>query len=171
MLYRVPASRSLVDEQRARFVSEPMSVPDARHFVADRVASCGFAELVEDAALLATELSANAALHSHSRYFDVVVRTTTSAVRIGVEDEGAVSASGVVMRPSPLAEVGGAELAPGMLDAAGHLDGANLTDLLEEEPGSGRGLVIVAALADRWGIDRTGSGKIVWGEFVTHRGR
>ena len=160
MLLRVPASRTTVDEQRARFASEPMSVPDARRFVADRVARSGLTDLVEDAALLATELSANAALHSHSRYFDVVVQTSSAAVRIGVADEGAVSASSVVMRPSPLTGTDGNGSDVGEVD---------LAEAIEDEPASGRGLVIVAAVADRWGIDETRSGKVVWGELATDR--
>ena len=30
---------------------------------------------------------------------------------------------------------------------------------------SGRGLMLVAGLVERWGIDRSGDGKIVWAEF------
>jgi two-component sensor histidine kinase len=30
----------------------------------------------------------------------------------------------------------------------------------------GRGLVIVEALSDRWGVDRTAAGKEVWAEFA-----
>lgn len=35
------------------------------------------------------------------------------------------------------------------------------------EAGDGRGLAIVAALADRWGVDRDGLGQSVWAELST----
>lgn len=36
---------------------------------------------------------------------------------------------------------------------------------------SGRGLALVDALADRWGCERSGSGKLVWAEFSRDRGQ
>ena len=32
---------------------------------------------------------------------------------------------------------------------------------------SGRGMLLVAALATSWGVERTGTGKVVWAEFDT----
>ena len=32
---------------------------------------------------------------------------------------------------------------------------------------SGRGMLLVAALATSWGVDRTAAGKVLWGEFDT----
>jgi anti-sigma regulatory factor (Ser/Thr protein kinase) len=149
------------NEQRVRFVAEPMSVPVARRFVADRVTGSGLAELAEDAALLATELSANAALHSHSRYFDVVVHTRPEAVRIGVADEGNVPVDAVAIRPSQLATVDDDTDLLDLFDPD--------AELLDLEPSTGRGLAIVAALADRWGVEVTEQGKVVWGELASAR--
>jgi anti-sigma regulatory factor (Ser/Thr protein kinase) len=36
---------------------------------------------------------------------------------------------------------------------------------VDAEAGDGRGLTIVAALADRWGVDRDGLGQSVWAEL------
>ena len=47
-------------------------------------------------------------------------------------------------------------------------DAAHVPALKHPEPGDlrGRGLVIVQALSDRWGVQVTGSGKAVWCEFA-----
>lgn len=137
-------------EQRVRFVAEPQSVPFARRFVTDSVLGSGLAGLADDAALLVTELSANAALHSGSRYFDVVVQASPQAVRIGVADDG--SGDQVAVRRGALAT----------LDADDDID--PLTALALEST-TGRGLVIVSAVADRWGVHETAGGKLVWGEL------
>lgn len=139
-------------EHRVRFVAEPESVPVARRFVTDSVLGSGLTGLAEDAAVLVTELSSNAALHSGSRYFDVVVQASPRAVRIGVVDEG--HGAHVAPRRSPLAT----------LEPDDDLD--PLTALASEAT-TGRGLVIVSAVADRWGIHQTAAGKIVWGELST----
>jgi anti-sigma regulatory factor (Ser/Thr protein kinase) len=38
---------------------------------------------------------------------------------------------------------------------------------VDADAGDGRGLTIVAALADRWGVDRDGLGQSVWAELST----
>lgn len=97
--------------------------------------------LSDDVALLVAELAANAVLHGRVPGRDFELRLTyayaTGMVRIEVSDthEG---------RPERPAVTAG-ELAP---DADG-----------------GRGLLIVEAVAARWGVgDRTGPGKTVWAE-------
>ncbi|MGH3507433.1 MAG: ATP-binding protein [Nocardioidaceae bacterium] len=142
------ASDGRPSEHRVRFVAEPQSVPVARRFVTDSVLGSGLTGLADDAALLATELSSNAALHSGSRYFDVVVQASPHAVRIGVADEGH-GAAGVVPRRSALAT----------------LEADDGLDPLAAEATTGRGLVIVSAVADRWGVHETDAGKVVWGEL------
>ena len=45
-------------------------------------------------------------------------------------------------------------------------------DLLAEEPAgdSGRGLLLVSKIADRWGVRREDRGKVVWAELVAQAG-
>jgi hypothetical protein len=152
----VPAPDTRTQERRVRFVAEPLSVPVARRFVTDSVTGSGLADLAEDAGLLVTELSSNAALHSGCRYFDVVVQSSDQAVLIGVEDAG--PAVSVTPRPSVLLSL-----------AEWELDELDPFDVLDIEATTGRGLVIVSALADRWGVDETVDGKRVWGELSADR--
>ncbi|MBA3311250.1 MAG: ATP-binding protein [Nocardioidaceae bacterium] len=152
-------------ELRVRFAAHPASVPGARRFVADGLRSWGRRALVEDAAVCVTELSANAALHSGSRYFDVSVQGRPESVRVCVEDQGTVPASAVVARTGvQLAERelvttnGEAVGAPGARDEP-------VLSLLDDEPTTGRGLVIVAHVASAWGVDETPAGKRIWAEL------
>ncbi len=142
-----------LNQQRVRFVAEPLSVPVARRFVTDSVTGSGLPDLAEDAALLVSELSANAALHSGSRYFEVLVQAWSSSVRIGVCDDG--SAVAVAARRSRLID-----------RHDERVDDVPVFDVHDLESTTGRGLVIVSALADRWGVEDTDEGKLVWGELT-----
>ncbi|HEU5107294.1 MAG TPA: ATP-binding protein [Micromonosporaceae bacterium] len=42
--------------------------------------------------------------------------------------------------------------------------------IVDAEAGDGRGLTIVAALSDRWGVDRDGLGQSVWAELSAGEG-
>lgn len=133
-------------ELRVRFAAHPASVPGARRFVTDGLRSWGRRALVEDAAACVTELSSNAALHSGSRYFEVSMQGRVESVLVCVEDAGTVPAGAVV----PRAEV--------------RLTGGD--PLLDDEPTTGRGLVIVSSIADAWGVDETAAGKRIWAELT-----
>jgi anti-sigma regulatory factor (Ser/Thr protein kinase) len=136
-------------ELRVRFAADPASVPGARRFVADGLASWGLPRLVEDATLCVSELAGNAALHSGSRFMQVSLHRLDGAVRVAVEDEGAVPTEAVVPRPS-------------FPDPDDELD----VLLLENESTTGRGLAIVSILARDWGVETTEDGKRIWAEVV-----
>jgi anti-sigma regulatory factor (Ser/Thr protein kinase) len=131
-------------ELRVRLAADPASVPGARRFVTDGLRSLGRTGFVDDAALCVTELAANAALHSASTFMEVSLRALDGAVRIVVEDDGAVPVEAVVPRAS-FGDVS---------------DDADLA--LADETTTGRGLGIVSVLADDWGVEDTGAGKRVW---------
>lgn len=135
--------RQARDEVRVRLLADPASVPAARRFVRDALSDWQLGELVDDVALCVSELTSNAALHSASPYFDVVMHEVPGAVRICVDDQGPVPAEAVVAR-------GG---------GAGEEQGTWSMDSLAS---TGRGLVIVSAIASDWGVEQTGSGKRVW---------
>ncbi|MGH3361786.1 MAG: ATP-binding protein [Nocardioides sp.] len=139
-------------ELRARFAAEPASVPGARRFVADGLRSWGMAHLVDDVALCVTELGANAALHGAAAFMSVTLTTKHERVTVSVEDDGQVLGSAVVPRADYSVDV-----APG-------------PHALADEPTTGRGLAIVAALATQWGVDITADGKKVWAEFGQEAG-
>lgn len=132
-----------LSELRVRLAAEPVSVPGARRFVADGLAFWGRPALVEDAALCITEMASNAALHSASGFMDVSVQDRRDSVRICVEDEG----------PAPVQAV-----VPPLRAVAGSGD-------LEDEPTTGRGLMIVSILARDWGVEETVSGKRIWADI------
>ena len=133
---------------RVRLVADPVSVPAARRFVRDALAEWRLPELVDDASLCVSELTANAALHSASAYFEVVLDEQPGAVRISVDDRGAVPAGAVVARGG---DPSSADSPPPSLDALAS---------------TGRGLVIVSAIASDWGVEEIDSGKRVWARIA-----
>jgi anti-sigma regulatory factor (Ser/Thr protein kinase) len=131
----------------ARFAAEAASVPGARHFVTDGLRSWGMTHLVDDIALCVTELGANAALHSAAAFMSVTITNKAPTVTISVEDDGDVVGAAVVPR---------ADYSP---------DAVQTPHALDDEPTTGRGLAIVAALASQWGVHATEGGKKVWATF------
>jgi len=83
------------------------------------------------------ELAANALEHSCSRAVTVSVLRTAGAVVVSVSDDGQGRAAGTVRPEEP-----------------------------DQERERGRGLLIVEAMAVRWGKKRCGSGLTVWAEVA-----
>jgi hypothetical protein len=128
---------------RVRLVSQPVSVPGARRFVRDGLADWGRTGLVDDAALCMTELAANAALHSGSRFMDVHLHDLGGPVELAVIDDGErTQLEAVVPRTSPAMRAESA--------------------LLLAEPTTGRGLAIVSMLAHDWGVADVDGRRRVW---------
>lgn len=134
-------------ELRIQLAAAPVSVPAARRFVTDGLRSWQLGRLVDDATLCVSELASNAALHSTGRFMLVAMRRIGDAVRISVEDDGAVPAEAVLPRPS-------------------FPDPEEPADvLLADEATTGRGLAIVSILASDWGVEETERGKRVWADI------
>ncbi|WP_327177248.1 ATP-binding protein [Streptomyces sp. NBC_01335] len=120
------------------------SVAAVREFVRRVAREWGLGERVEDVVLCASELATNAVLHGVPAGRGYVVRVerlgATAGLRIEFHDSG-----------------DGRDSVPvsGWARPAGGDPGAE----------SGRGLIIVNALADRWGAAVRRPGKIVWCEF------
>jgi anti-sigma regulatory factor (Ser/Thr protein kinase) len=131
-----------------RYPGTSDQMPLVRAFLATLLDGCPAAD---DAVLLTDELAANAVLHSRSREpggtFGVTAHVCPGQrVRVEVADGGGPETPH--LRDS---------------DAAGGLDIANL------DPGSGlggRGLRIVHALADGWGVSGDAAGRTVWFELA-----
>jgi anti-sigma regulatory factor (Ser/Thr protein kinase) len=112
--------------------SDAAGVSLARRRVVGLLRSDGWAdELIDQAALMTTELATNAVEHARTPY-TLTVDLTDQKVRVDVRD---ASTSPPVVNATPSA-----------------------TALC------GRGLVLVAALADKWGYEPLAGGKSVWFE-------
>jgi anti-sigma regulatory factor (Ser/Thr protein kinase) len=122
-----------------RFEPVLESAREARRLVSDGLTGQLPADVLSDAMLCITELAANAALHAR-RPFSVMVRRVAAGVRIDVVDE----------RPEDL---------PLVTPRQG--TAADITD----RAATGRGLLIVASLAARWGYTTTQAAKDVWVEL------
>ncbi|MGJ5752927.1 PAS domain S-box-containing protein [Streptomyces puniciscabiei] len=128
--------RSSVITARAAATFEPVgrSVATARSFVRDTLQGWGFADIVDDAVVLTSELVTNAVVHAGT-HADVLCLRTEDGVRIEVSDR----------YPEREVPLQGAAATMGSPDREG-----------------GRGLQLCAALATRWGVDYTPTHKNVW---------
>lgn len=139
-------SSELGDLLAIRLPADPLSAAAARRFLADGLRAWDLTELADDSALVLTEMSSNATLHSGAQYFEVSIeRLPGRGLRIAVADDGAVPAAAVVARPAPLLP-------------------AEDEDDPEEFITTGRGLLIISALSQQWGVQDTPTGKVVWAD-------
>lgn len=129
-------TRSSVITARAAASFEPVgrSVASARSFVRDTLQGWGFADIVDDAVVLTSELVTNAVVHAGTSA-DVLCLRSEDGVRIEVADR-------YPEREIPLQ---GSPVNMGSPDREG-----------------GRGLQLCAALAGHWGVDYSPTHKQVW---------
>ncbi|KPI18016.1 putative PAS/PAC sensor protein [Actinobacteria bacterium OK074] len=127
---------SSVITARAAATFEPVgrSVATARSFVRDTLQGWGFADIVDDAVVLTSELVTNAVVHAGTAA-DVLCLRTDAGVRVEVADR-------YPEREIPLQ-------GPGVAMAGPDREG-------------GRGLQLCAAIAHRWGVEYTSTQKQVW---------
>ncbi|MFJ8058692.1 SpoIIE family protein phosphatase [Streptomyces sp. NPDC096142] len=128
--------RSSVITARAAASFDPVgrSVATARSFVRDTLQGWGFADIVDDAVVLTSELVTNAVVHAGTAA-DVLCLRSDDGARIEVADH------------YPEREI--------------PLQGAAISMSSPDREG-GRGLQLCAALASRWGVDYTPTQKLVW---------
>ncbi|MCT4357891.1 SpoIIE family protein phosphatase [Streptomyces sp. Je 1-79] len=128
-------TRSSVITARAAATFDPVgrSVATARAFVRDTLQGWGYSEVVDDAVVLTSELVTNAVIHAGTAA-DVLCLRSEDGIRVEVADR-------YPEREIPVQ--GGRTLA--------HPDREN-----------GRGLLLCAALATRWGVEYTPTHKRVW---------
>ncbi|MGC4949660.1 SpoIIE family protein phosphatase [Streptomyces sp. DT224] len=121
---------------RAAATFDPVarSVATARAFVRDTLQGWGYTDVVDDAVVLTSELVTNAVIHAGTAA-DVLCLRTEDGVRVEIADH-------YPEREIPLQTTG--------LDL-GSLDSEN-----------GRGLLLCAALASRWGVEYSPTRKHVW---------
>jgi hypothetical protein len=119
-------------ELSASFPAERDSPGRARRLVIEAMRGWGDRDaLVDEVALVLSELASNAVIHARSP-FTITLRTQDSTVHIAVED--------------------------GLLAPTNGRDGALVAR-------TGHGLDVIEALAERWGVEATPAGKVVWAEL------
>ncbi|MFE9566485.1 SpoIIE family protein phosphatase [Streptomyces sp. NPDC006487] len=119
----------------ASFEPQGRSVAAARAFVRDTLQGWGFADIVDDAVVLTSELVTNAVVHAGTRA-EVLCLRTEDGVRVEVADR-------YPERELPLQHPGDRPYA-------------------DPDRENGRGLMLCAALATRWGVEYTATHKHVW---------
>ncbi|MEU2423019.1 ATP-binding protein [Streptomyces sp. NPDC007851] len=121
------------------YARERRSVPAARRFAAQSLRCWGLADWVraDDMSLCVSELATNALLHGVPPGRGFLLRLRYDGEAVRVE----VHDSGQ-----------GLPLTTGQADDADE---------------GGRGLLLVGALADKWGVAERALGKLVWAEFET----
>ncbi|WNI19829.1 SpoIIE family protein phosphatase [Actinacidiphila sp. ITFR-21] len=121
---------------RAAASFEPVgrSVAVARAFVRDTLHGWGFADVVDDAVVLTSELVTNAVVHAGTAA-DVTCLRYETAVRVEVSDH--YPEREIPMQPRS-------------------------RQFRDGDSEGGRGLLLCAALASRWGVEYTAAGKDVW---------
>jgi len=87
-------AEAMPSELEATFAWSGRSPGQARHFVVDAVAAWGDWALLDDAALITTELATNAVLHARTGFTVVISRRPDGTIRIAVRDAS-------LMRPRP----------------------------------------------------------------------
>ncbi|MFI6645051.1 SpoIIE family protein phosphatase [Streptomyces sp. NPDC050504] len=129
-------TRSAVITARAAASFEPVgrSVATARAFVRDTLQGWGYSDVVDDATVLTSELVTNAVVHAGTTA-DVLCLRLDDAVRVEVADH------------YPEREI--------PLQSSAHSVGSPDSE-------NGRGLLLCAALASRWGVEYTPTQKQVW---------
>ncbi|WP_405588673.1 SpoIIE family protein phosphatase [Streptomyces sp. NBC_01190] len=121
---------------RAAASFEPVgrSVAFARAFVRDTLHGWGFADVVDDAVVLTSELVTNAVVHAGTAA-DVICLRYETAVRVEVSDH-------YPEREIPIQ--------------------SRSRQFRDADNEGGRGLLLCGALASRWGVEYTAAGKNVW---------
>ncbi|MFJ1594159.1 ATP-binding protein [Kitasatospora albolonga] len=132
----------------------PGGVPEARHRVQEAMRAWGEpAERVEAAALIVTELVTNAVQHTSTRRIRCRLLRSADGVRICVWNRGRARI------PAPATPAGRP------VEAAPPTDGPDGDDSLDCLAEDGRGLLLVDALAARWGTRAALAGCLVWADI------
>ncbi len=150
-------------QRRAILDGELGDVASVRRSVGGWLRDWGLEPLVEDVELVASELTTNAILHAGGA-LDVVVEKRGEGVRVVVRDER----PDVVPGPTaPLPRLPGPGDSSTVETADDELE--RLVRSLYERTTTGRGLLVVEAYSDAWGVDVDTAVKGVWAEVGTGR--
>jgi anti-sigma regulatory factor (Ser/Thr protein kinase) len=148
------------------FGAEVSESRTARRWIVGVLEHWELAPLAEELELAGSELVTNALLHTHSG-FEVTIAVCSGAVELAVRDRDPREP---VLRPPRLDLLADVESLAGVPEP--DLDEADPADIMERHPSlhvgpsgsiaAGRGLIIVDAIADEWGVASHAAGKDVW---------
>lgn len=138
---------------RARLDGELGDVAGVRHSVGGWLRDWDMSGLVEDVELVTSELVTNAILHAGGE-IDVVLERRGGGVCVLVRD-GRPDLVPAAQQPPPA--------------RAGDDEMDRLARAVFEGNTTGRGLLLVDAFADAWGVDLAPASKAVWAELGTGR--
>lgn len=147
----------VLERREACIDGDLADVAGVRHTIREWVQGWGLDALAEDVELVASELTTNAILHAGGAV-DVVVERRSCGVRVIVHD----GRPDVV--PTPIAAP-----PPRVAGDEGYDELDQLAQSLLEKTTTGRGLMLVQAFSDTWGVEVGGSTKGVWAELGTGR--
>ena len=153
--YGPMSSRTDVHVDRSlRVPAEPISVSAARHFVTELLTGLGCTcTLRDDAELMLSELVTNAVRHQRDGKIEITALLRGSALRVSVTDDS---------REVPVPRSSGAGEEPSTAGDAPSTAG----EAPSTAAANGRGLLLIEALATRWGWAPLENGKVVWFEAV-----
>jgi anti-sigma regulatory factor (Ser/Thr protein kinase) len=122
------------------------AVPQARRWLMSRLSDWDLDDLAADAALIITEVVTNGVVHAQTRLH------VSAAVAEGVLEVGVTDDAAALPRPGSHAATlpGG-----GLQGDDGFAEG-------------GRGMLLIDALADEWGVAQLSKGKQVWFRLTVH---
>ena len=140
---------------------QPRSVPAARSFLRQQVAAWQLDVLLPDAQLALSELVSNAVMHARTP-LHLAVSCADQVLEVAVADASPLQPMPRPHRSDPASDI---ERAAALVRGRpGPVDDRD-PDLHVGEAGSvagGRGLLVVAALAESWGVSPRRDGKAVW---------
>ncbi|MEO5678651.1 MAG: ATP-binding protein [Acidimicrobiales bacterium] len=151
----------MLERRAAHLGGDLNDVAEARHSVTEWLLGWDLGRLVDDVQLVASELTTNAILHAGGGV-DVVLERRGGGVRVVVHD----GRPDVVPSPPVLPPPPGADGDDGA-DDGGDDEVDRLVRSLSERTTTGRGLMLVEAFSDTWGVDVGSTTKGVWAEVGT----
>lgn len=145
---------TMTEQRRASLSGGLGDVAWARHSIGDWLRDWHLPGLVEDVELVASELITNAILHGGGAV-EVVLERRGEGVRVAVRDG----------RPDVVPMRRGLPPAGGSADA----DLDRLARSVFDGTTTGRGLLLIDAFSDAWGVAVVDAAKVVWAELGTGR--
>lgn len=136
--------------------AEPMSATLARRFVLEQSEQWELRPLADELALLTSELVTNAVLHAGT-LLRVMMTVAQGYVEVGVSDGDRRHPRPAELRLDLLRELEAVPAGPLPPQSPADRDAAHFGGLT-----TGRGMVIVDALSDAWGVAERPGGKEVW---------